>query len=834
MSSREMSMDTIMEDEDSFVSNTNAIIYASSDISGWTHSLISDNNIPNSSSSTSVDDRQQQISTAGGGGGDDSMIVSSGASSSWFNNNRQIDDQQEIRLFNVDFRALCNNTCGLLPDTGRTVNEETSVRLVNTLMACAEAIQENNLSLADVLISDIRRLTVSQIGGAMKKVATYFTDALYHKIHRLIPQDIVESSYSTDQLLHMSFYESCPLLKFAHFSANQSILNAFSDSKRVHALALRPGGPPTFRLSGISGNPQPNDSTDPLQEVGFKLAQFAESIGVEFEFRGFMAHSLADLEASMLNIRPSNVEAVAVNSIFELHPLFSTPGAIEKVLDLIKQIQPKIVTIAEQEANHNGSDFMNRIKEAWLYYSTMFDVLENSKSTPTNIFLNLGMTEEYLWQEIYNLVACEGTKRVVRHETLRQWRVRLNSAGFNLVPRGSFTLTQLAMLLDMFLNLEGYILHVEDDCFKMNWHNRPLITTSVWRLCSQKKMSSREMSMEDEDSFVSNTNAIIYASSDISGWTHSLISDNNIPNTSSSANVDDRQQQILTAGGGGDSMIVSSGASSSWFNNNKQLDDHQEIRIFNVDFRALCNKTCCGSESRGGLPPDTSRIVNEETSVRLVNPMLVFAEAIEENNLTLADVLNSQIRRLTIAMKKMATYFAEAFYLKIHRLIPQDIAESSYSTDQLLHMSFYGSFPLTKLAHFTANQSILEAFSDSKRVHVIDFSLNQGLQWLALLQALALRPGRPPAFRLSGISGQPKSDDGNDPLQEVEFEFCGFLAYTLADLEASMLNIRPSNEEAVAVNSVFELQPLFSIPGAIEKVMDLIKQIEPKIVTITE
>ncbi|KAH0753316.1 hypothetical protein KY285_006464 [Solanum tuberosum] len=493
MSSGEMSMDTIMEDEDSFVSNTNAIIYASSDISGWTHSLISDNNIPNSSSSTSVDDRQQQISTAGGGGGDDSMIVSSGASSSWFNNNKQIDDQQEIRIFNVDFRALCDNTCGLLPDTGRTVNEETSVRLVNTLMACAEAIQENNLSLADVLISDIRRLTVSQIGGAMKKVATYFTDALYHKIHRLIPQDIVESSYSTDQLLHMSFYDSCPLLKFAHFSANQSILNAFADSKRVHvidfslnqgsqwpeflqALALRPGSPPTFRLSGIGGKSQPNDSTDPLQEVGFKLAQFAESIGVEFEFRGFMVHTLADLEASMLNIRPSNVEAVAVNSVFELHPLFSTPGAIEKVLDLIKQIQPKIVTIAEQEANHNGSDFMNRIKEAWLYYSTMFDVLENSKLTQTNNFLNLVMTEQYLWREIYNLVACEGTKRVVRHETLVQWRERINSAGFNLVPLASDTYKQAAMLLDMFLNLEGYRLHVEVDCFKMNWHNRPLIT----------------------------------------------------------------------------------------------------------------------------------------------------------------------------------------------------------------------------------------------------------------------------------------------------------------------------------------------------------------------
>ncbi|KAH0779222.1 hypothetical protein KY290_005649 [Solanum tuberosum] len=499
MSSREMSMDTIMEDEDSFVSNTNAIIYASSDISGWTHSLISDNNIPNSSSSTSVDDRQQQISTAGGGGGgDDSMIVSSGASSSWFNNNnKQIDDQQEIRIFNVDFRALCNNTCGLLPDTGRTVNEETSIRLVNTLMACAEAIQENNLSQADVLISDIRRLTVSQIGGAMKKVATYFTDALYHKIHRLIPQDIVESSYSTDQLLHMSFYESCPLLKFAHFSANQSILNAFADSKRVHvidfslnqgsqwptllqALALRPGGPPTFRLSGINGKPQPNDSTDPLQEVGFKLAQFAESIGVEFEFRGFKVHTLADLEASMLNIRPSNVEAVAVNSVFELHPLFSTPGAIKKVLDIIKQIQPKIVTIAEQEANHNRSDFMNRINEAWLYYSTMFNVLENSKSTQTNN-LNLEMTKQYLWREIYNLVACEGTKRVVRHETLGQWRVRLNSAGFNLVPLGLNMYRQANLLVALITNEEGYRVEEKDGCLMLSWHSRPLITTSAWR-----------------------------------------------------------------------------------------------------------------------------------------------------------------------------------------------------------------------------------------------------------------------------------------------------------------------------------------------------------------
>lgn len=101
-----MSIDTIMEDGDSFVSNTDAIICAASDISGWTQSLISDPNIPNSSNSTSVDDHHHQlISTAAGGGTNDLMIISSSASSRRSKNNNKKSDQ-EIRIFNVDFRAF--------------------------------------------------------------------------------------------------------------------------------------------------------------------------------------------------------------------------------------------------------------------------------------------------------------------------------------------------------------------------------------------------------------------------------------------------------------------------------------------------------------------------------------------------------------------------------------------------------------------------------------------------------------------------------------------------------------------------------------------------------
>ncbi|KAM7519800.1 hypothetical protein LguiB_018762 [Lonicera macranthoides] len=376
-------------------------------------------------------------------------------------------------------------------------SQETGIRLVHTLMACAEAVQQDNLKLADALVKHIVYLAVSQ-AGAMRKVATYFAEALARRIYKIYPQDSLEPSYS--DVLQMHFYETCPYLKFAHFTANQAILEAFAGASRVHvidfslkqgmqwpalmqALALRPGGPPAFRLTGI-GPPQP-DNTDTLQQVGWKLAQLAETIGVEFEFRGFVANSLADLDASMLEIRPSEVEAVAVNSVFELHRLLARPGAIEKVLSSIKAMKPKIVTVVEIESDHNGVVFLDRFNEALHYYSTMFDSLESTGLTQFN-HQDLVMSEVYLGRQIYNVVACEGVDRVERHETLTQWRTRLSSAGFDSVHLGSKAFKQASMLLDLFAGGDGYRVEETDGCLMLGWHMRPLITTSAYQLGAEE------------------------------------------------------------------------------------------------------------------------------------------------------------------------------------------------------------------------------------------------------------------------------------------------------------------------------------------------------------
>ncbi|KAF5194201.1 Della protein gai1 [Thalictrum thalictroides] len=326
----------------------------------------------------------------------------------------------------------------------------------------------------------------------MRKVATHFAEALARRIYRFYPEDTLDSS-SISELLELHFYETCPYLKFAHFTANQAILEAFQGESHVHvidfsmkqgiqwpaliqALALRPGGPPTFRLTAI-GPPQP-DNTDTLQQVGCRLAHLADTVHIEFEYRSFVANSLADIDAEMLNLRSG--EAVAVNSVFELHRLLARPGAIEKVLNSIRRMKPKIVTIVEQEANHNGSVFLDRFTESLHYYSTLFDSLEGGGGGSSNE--DQMMSEVYLGKQICNVVACEGGERVERHETLSQWRVRMGSAGFNPVQIGSNAFKQASMLLSLFGGVAGYRVEENQGCLMLGWHTRPLIATSAWQL----------------------------------------------------------------------------------------------------------------------------------------------------------------------------------------------------------------------------------------------------------------------------------------------------------------------------------------------------------------
>ncbi|EEF28350.1 DELLA protein GAI [Ricinus communis] len=502
----EMVMGIAQEDGISHLSDT--VHYNPSDLSGWVQSMLSELNNP-------LDTIQNQQ--------DSSSVISFGNSQSGiFNDDSEYDlraipgvaaypPQPESSDSNNNSSSRKRMKTSTLANSDSTIptnlsepnrpmvlidSQETGVRLVHTLLACAEAIQQDNFKLAEALLKHIGLLAASQ-ASSMRKVATYFAEALARRIYKIYPQESLDPSYS--DTLEMHFYETCPYLKFAHFTANQAILEAFGTANRVHvidfglkqgmqwpalmqALALRPGGPPAFRLTGI-GPPQSNN-TDALQQVGWKLAQLADTIGVEFEFRGFVANSLADLQPEMLDLRPPDVETVAVNSVFELHRLLARPGGMEKVLSSIKAMKPKIVTVVEQEASHNGPVFLDRFTEALHYYSSLFDSLEGSGlNVPSQ---DLVMSELYLGRQICNVVACEGAHRVERHESLPHWRTRFESAGFDRVHLGSNAFKQASMLLALFAGGDGYRVEENNGCLMLGWHTRPLIATSAWQLSDSK------------------------------------------------------------------------------------------------------------------------------------------------------------------------------------------------------------------------------------------------------------------------------------------------------------------------------------------------------------
>ncbi|KAF9613398.1 hypothetical protein IFM89_008228 [Coptis chinensis] len=443
---------------------TEAVHYNPSDIASWVDSMLSEfHNQPEFSDPTNYINP---------------VVVPPLQADTWSNENVQhcqlLHPQQQQQLTVV-----------------ATIEEDSGIRLVHLLMGCAESVQRGDASFAGSLIEEMQSLltrvnTVSGIG----KVAGYFIDALSRRLFS--PQNACAGSSVENEILYHHFYEACPYLKFAHFTANQAILEAFDGHDCVHvidfnlmhglqwpaliqALALRPGGPPFLRLTGI-GPPSP-DGRDSLREIGLKLAELAWSVNVRFAFRGVAASRLDDVKPWMLQVNPR--EAVAVNSIMQLHRLLGsdpTRGSpIDTVLSWIKSLNPKIVTVVEQESNHNQPLFVDRFTEALFYYSTMFDSLEACTLQPEK-----SVAEMYIQKEICNVVCCEGLSRVERHEPLVKWTERLNGAGFSSLHLGSNAFKQASMLLTLF-SAEGYCVEEKDGCLTLGWHSRPLISASAWQ-----------------------------------------------------------------------------------------------------------------------------------------------------------------------------------------------------------------------------------------------------------------------------------------------------------------------------------------------------------------
>ncbi|KAI3818903.1 hypothetical protein L1987_12724 [Smallanthus sonchifolius] len=374
-----------------------------------------------------------------------------------------------------------------------------------TLIGIAHALDDGAKQHAEALMEALES-KVSVTGDPIQRLGTYMLEGLrarqlssgsliYKKLRCYEPKPEELTSYMS------ILYEICPYYKFAYTSANVVIKEAMQYETQVHVidfliaqgsqwvqliedLAKRPGGPPKLRVTGVDDGDSSYARGGGLHLVGERLAKVAEAHGVPFEFHA-AAISGSDVQWGNLRVLPG--EALAVNFPYMLHHMpdesVSTINHRDRLIRLVKRLTPKVVTLLEQESNTNTSCFSKRFEEALDYYTAMFESIDDK--LPRNIVMprddkrRISAEENCVARDLVNIVACEDTDRVERHEPLAKWNFRLQAAGFTSQPLSYSAVTAVQEVLSEYSDC--YRLGQKDGALVLGWKNKPMVTCSAWR-----------------------------------------------------------------------------------------------------------------------------------------------------------------------------------------------------------------------------------------------------------------------------------------------------------------------------------------------------------------
>ncbi|GMJ01263.1 SCARECROW-LIKE 23 [Hibiscus trionum] len=368
--------------------------------------------------------------------------------------------------------------------------ESTGLRLLGLLLQCAECVAMDNLEDATDLLPEISELS-SPFGSSPERVGAYFAHALQARVvssclRTYSPLDNKSLTLTQSQKIFnalQSYNSISPLVKFSHFTANQSIFQALSGEDCVHVidldimqglqwpglfhiLASRSKKIRSMRITGFGS------SSELLELTGKRLADFAASLGLPFEFHPLEGKIGNVTDLSQLGVRSS--EAVVVHWMH--HCLYDVTGSDLATLRLLSVLKPKLITIVEQDLSHGGS-FLGRFVEALHYYSALFDALGDGLSVDSPE--RHSVEQQLFGSEIRNIVAVGGPKRTGEVKVER-WGEELSRVGFQPVSLGGNPAAQASLLLGMF-PWKGYTLLEENGCLKLGWKDLSLLTASAWQ-----------------------------------------------------------------------------------------------------------------------------------------------------------------------------------------------------------------------------------------------------------------------------------------------------------------------------------------------------------------
>lgn len=380
-------------------------------------------------------------------------------------------------------------------------NKKGVVDLRTLLVLCAQAVSSDDRATANELLKQIRRHS-SPLGDGSQRLAHCFANALEARLAgtgiRIYTALSSKRTSAADMVKAYQMYISaCPFKKLAIIFANHTILSLAKakDVKTLHivdfgirygfqwpalifCLSNLPGGPPKLRMTGIE-LPQPGfRPAESVQETGRRLERYCDRFNVPFEFNA-IAQKWESIKVEDLKIKEN--ELLAVNCMVRFKNLLDETVVLssprDAVLNLIRKANPNIFIQATVNGNYNAPFFVTRFREALFHYSTLFDVLDTNvaREDPHRLMFE----KEFFGREVMNIIACEGSERVERPETYKQWQVRNMRAGFRQLPLDRHLINKLrSKLKDVYHS--DFMLVEDGNSMLQGWKGRIIYASSCW------------------------------------------------------------------------------------------------------------------------------------------------------------------------------------------------------------------------------------------------------------------------------------------------------------------------------------------------------------------
>ncbi|XP_021894499.1 scarecrow-like protein 33 [Carica papaya] len=373
------------------------------------------------------------------------------------------------------------------------------VDLRTLLILCAQAVSANDSRTANELLKQIRQHS-SSFGDGSQRLAHYFANSLEARLAGTGTQIYTAlSSKRNSSAVMLKAYQTyisiCPFMKIAIIFANHTILSAaekatalhiidfgisygFQWPALIHRLSMRPGGPPKLRITGIELPQSGFRPAKGVQETGRHLEKYCERFNVPFEYTA-IGQKWETIKINDLKLNPD--EFVAVNCLFRFRNLLDETVVLDSprnaVLNLIRKISPNIFIQAIVNGSYNTPFFVTRFKEALFHYSALFDMCDTNM--PREDEMRLMFEKEFYGREIMSVLACEGTGRVERPETYKQWQVRNSRAGFRQLPLDPELIRKFkCKVKDSFHN--DFMVDEDSGWMLQGWKGRIVYASSAW------------------------------------------------------------------------------------------------------------------------------------------------------------------------------------------------------------------------------------------------------------------------------------------------------------------------------------------------------------------